>query len=95
MTERIPSGSWVEIGRVLLRPGERAPQVPAETQRVPLEMRVKGFLVSPGVHGETVEVRTLAGRRVRGVLREVNPVYSHGFGPPVPELIVIAEEVRE
>ena len=45
----VPSGSWVELHRVVLPPGERAPQVPAETQRVPLELRVKGFLVRDAV----------------------------------------------
>ena len=52
MAERAAQGAWVEIHRCVLQAGERAPQVPEDTQRVPLEMRVKGFLVAPAAPGE-------------------------------------------
>jgi hypothetical protein len=94
MADRIPPGTWVEIHRVVLHPGERAPNVPEDTRAVPLEMRVKGRLSAPAVVGEEVEVVTAAGRRRRGTLREANPAYTHGFGPPIPELSAIGEEVR-
>jgi hypothetical protein len=94
MTELIPRGTWVEIYRIVLPPGERAPQTPEDTQRVPLEMRVKGFLVEPAALGGTAEIETPAGRRLRGTLVAVNPGYSHGFGPPIPELLSIGAEVR-
>jgi hypothetical protein len=29
-----------------------------------------------------------------GTLVEINPAYTHGFGPPVPELTGIGSEVR-
>jgi hypothetical protein len=94
MAGRIAKGTWVEIHRVVLAPGERAPQVPADTQSAPLEMRVKGFLVDPACLGEQAEIETLAGRRLRGVLVELNPAYTHGFGPPIPELAMIGAEAR-
>lgn len=94
MTERIAQETWVEIHRIVLAPGERAPQVPGDTQSVPLEMRVKGFLTAPAVLGEEAEIETPAGRRLRGTLVEVNPAYTHGFGPPIPELSTIGLEVR-
>lgn len=94
MRELIERGAWVEIRDVLLPAGERAPQVPEDTQRVPLEMRVKGFLLTPARRGAEVEIETASGRRLRGILHELDPVYSHGFGPPIPELITIAAEVR-
>jgi hypothetical protein len=93
VAERIPKGSWVEVQRILLAPGQRAPRVPEETQRVPLEMRVKGTLTHDASLGEEVEVVTAAGRRLRGTLREANPAYTHGFGPPVPELRAVGEEL--
>ena len=37
-------GDWVQIGRTVLAAGERAPQIPEETRRVPLER----FFVGPG-----------------------------------------------
>jgi len=94
MAERVAKGTWVEIRRIVLASGERAPQVPEDTQGVPLEMRVKGFLVQPACLGEEAEVETPAGRRLQGKLVEVNPAYTHGFGPPIPELSAIGGEVR-
>ena len=94
MAEMIEAGTWVEIGRVVLRADERAPQVPEDTRELPLEMRVKGFLVAPAALGEDAEVVTPAGRRLRGSLTEVNPAYTHGFGAPLPELSAIGPEVR-
>jgi hypothetical protein len=94
MTEPIAAGTWVEIHSVVLAPGERAPQVPEDTRRVPLEMRVKGVLAEPAVLGEDAEIETAAGRRLRGTLVATNPAYTHGFGPPIPELTSIGAEVR-
>ena len=95
MADLIAKNTWVEIHRVLLAAGERAPQVPEDTQNVPLEMRVKGFLVKPALLGEEAEIVTAAGRRLQGTLTVVNPAYTHGFGPPIPELTSIGEEVRD
>ena len=83
-----------EIHRIVLAPGERAPQVPADTKAVPLEMTVKGFLSRDAELGEEVEIITPTGRRARGVLRAVNPAYEHGFGAPIEELSPIGAELR-
>jgi hypothetical protein len=92
--ERAAAGVWVEIERVVLPAGARAPQVPADTQAVPLELRAKGFLLRDARLGDEVEVETAAGRRLRGTLREINPAYTHGFGPPLPELLAAGHEAR-
>lgn len=94
MAERIAEGTWVEIHRIVLPAGERAPQVPEDTRSVPLEMRVKGFLAAPAAVGAEAEIVTRSGRRLRGTLAQVNPAYTHGFGPPVPELSAVGDEVR-
>ena len=94
MAELIAPGTWVEIHRIVLPAGERAPQVPKDTQAVPLEMRVKGFLVAPAAVGEDAEIVTRGGRRWRGTLTQVNPAYTHTFGPPIPELSTLGDEVR-
>ncbi len=94
MAERAGQGVWVEIHRCVLPAGERAPQVPEDTRGVPLEMRVKGFLLAPAAPGEAAEIVTPAGRHLRGTLMEVNPAYSHGFGAPLAELSGIGGEVR-
>ena len=94
MTRPISKGTWVEIHNIVLPAGERAPQVPEDTQQVPLEMRVKGFLAEPASLDEEAEIITTAGRHLRGRLVEVNPAYSHRFGAPIPELSTIGGEVR-
>jgi hypothetical protein len=94
MAERIAQGTLVDIHCCVLQADERAPQVPDDTRQVPLEMRVKGFLVASADPGETAEIITPAGRRLRGTLAAVNPAYTHGFGAPLPELSGIGEEVR-
>ena len=94
MAEVIAGGTWVEIRRIVLPVGERAPQVPADTAAVPLELRVKGFLRAPAALGEAAEIVTRAGRRLSGTLMAANPAYTHSFGPPIPELSTIGEEVR-
>jgi hypothetical protein len=94
VAERIAAGTWVEIHRIVLPAGERAPQAPADTRSVPLEMRAKGFLVAPAPAGGEAEIATRSGRRLRGTLARVNPAYTHGFGPPVAELSGVGEQVR-
>jgi hypothetical protein len=94
MRERAGQGTWVEIHRIVLSPDERAQKVPDDTRRVPLEMKVKGFLVDEGTVGEEAEILTLAGRRLRGTLVRLDPAYTHGFGPPVPEIAAIGPELR-
>jgi hypothetical protein len=95
MSDPVASGTWVEIHRIVLEAGERAPQVPPDTARVPLEMRVRGTLVESAAPGDEVSVTTASGRTVRGVLCAVNPPYNHSFGAPLAELLDIREEVRE
>jgi len=94
VSSRVPAGTWVEIRRIVLPAGQRAPRVPEDTRRVPLEMRVKGFLVADARPGEEAEIDTAAGRRLRGTLSAVNPAYAHGFGAPIPELSPVGGEVR-
>ena len=91
---RVARGTWVELHRVVLALGERPLHLPNETQRTPLELRVKGFLTRDATPGAEAEVRTMAGRVLRGTLDRVLPAYEHGFGPPVPELMAVGPELR-
>jgi 2-amino-4-ketopentanoate thiolase alpha subunit len=89
------AGDWVQVHTVVLPPGERAPQVPADTQKVPFEMWLKGFLVDVEAQvGQDVTIETVVGRQLRGTLVAVNPAYPHSFGEPVPELLSIGRELR-
>ncbi|MBZ4649993.1 2-amino-4-oxopentanoate thiolase subunit OrtA [Thermosipho sp. (in: thermotogales)] len=89
-------GDWVQIQKTLLKPEERTAPLPEDTKKVPLQMRVKGFLINETAKiGDEVEIETLIGRRVSGILVSINPKYDHDFGEPVPELITIGIELRK
>ncbi|MDR1249205.1 MAG: 2-amino-4-ketopentanoate thiolase [Treponema sp.] len=91
----VKKNSWVRIHRIILEPGERAPQVPEDTKKVPLEMWVKGALRQDAEIGGTAEVTTQTGRVETGILLEENPTYRHSFGNFVPELLFISAQARE
>jgi hypothetical protein len=94
VADLVAAGTWVEISTVVLEPARRAPRIPEDTKRLPLEMRVKGFLAAPVVLGDRAEIITAARRKLGGILTAVNPPYSHGFGAPIPELSAIGGKVR-
>jgi hypothetical protein len=91
----IKKGEWVRIHKIILQPHERAPQIPDETKKHPLEMWVKGYLDADANTGDEVSITTAAGRKETGKLIEVNPHYEHSFGKFVPELLTIDRQVRE
>ena len=94
-SERIKKGTWVRIHRIVLEPEERTAKIPEDTQKVPLEMWVKGFLKEDASIGEEVSVETITGREEKGTLIETEPVYSHGFGDIyIPELLEIGLQAR-
>ena len=76
-------GQWVEISKVILEAGSRAKGVPEDTACVPLMCWICGWAVTRGVIGQEIEIHTPAGRKVRGILSNVNPSYQHSFGPAV------------
>ncbi len=96
MLTRAYKGDYVQIGDTVLRPGERAPQVPEDTKKVPLEMRVKGFMENDSAQiGQEVMVKTVIGRSIRGILMAVNPRFTHDFAGPQPELLHIGSELKK
>jgi hypothetical protein len=90
----VPAGSWVEVRQVLLRAGERAPQVPPDTARTDLVARVRGFLVEAAEMGARATVMTLTDRAVTGELVALEPRNPADFGDPVPELLRLGRDAR-
>lgn len=88
-------GDWVQICRVVLPAGQRAPQVPEDTRKCDLLMWVKGFAQSDVEEGDEVEVLTITGRREKGIICAVNPCYIHSYGKFVPELLEIQMQLRK
>jgi hypothetical protein len=91
----INAGTWVEIKSIVLRAGNRAPQVPQETQQVDLELRARGFLQESAVLGSSVRIETLAGRIIEGVLETAEPGWFHSFGSNHPELLKVGSICRK
>ncbi len=89
------AGSWVEIFQTVLEADKRAPQVPDDTKKVPLELKVKGFLVEAAELGEEVEIKTFAGRKLKGKLNKIEPAYEHKFGRPILEILKVGPQIRE
>lgn len=88
-------GDWVRIYNVILTPEQRAPQVPEDTKKVPLEMWDKGFLLEDEASiGDEVTVETYIGREISGKLIEINPFFDHDFGKCVPELLYVGRQLR-
>jgi len=88
-------GEWVQIHEIVLKPEQRTGKIPEDTKKVPLELWVKGFIDQDGKIGEEVEITTITGRKAKGKLVDINPVYTHGFGDKyVPELLQIGIQVK-
>lgn len=84
----------MQIEKIILNPAERAPQVPEDTSKLPLVMRIKGFMVNEQASiGTDVEIETTTGRKLEGTLIKIDPRYEHDFGDYVPELSEAGQEL--
>ena len=92
---KVKKDAWVEIEQVILKPEERAPSLPEDTRQTPYVLRVSGFLVEEAEVGQEARIRTIIGRELSGILKVVNPSYSHSFGTTVPELLTIGTEAEQ
>ena len=87
-------GDWVQIEKVVLEAGHRAPQVPEDTQACDLKLWVKGLAQTEASAGEEIEIVTVTGRKDKGVLVAVNPRYIHDYGDFQPELLQIELQLK-
>jgi len=90
----IKKNEWVQVHSIVLTEEERAPQVPKDTKKVPLEMWIKGFLTEEAEVGDIVTIKTVTGRLVEGELVQVEPTFKHSFGEFVPEILEIDRMIR-
>jgi hypothetical protein len=68
--------------------------LPEDTRHVPYILRVSGFLIEETELGQEARIRTIIGRELGGILKTVNPSYSHSFGTTIPELLTIGTAVE-
>ena len=90
----IKKGDWIQIEETVLRAGERAPQVPEDTQHCDLKMWVKGIAETEGDLEEEIEIATVTGRRAKGKAVALNPRYIHNYGEFQPELLKIEMQLK-
>ncbi|MBE0700306.1 MAG: 2-amino-4-ketopentanoate thiolase [Acholeplasmataceae bacterium] len=76
----IAKTTYVQIFKVVLNPGERAENIPADTKNTPLELRLKGVLNHEASIGDVVTITTPSGRQEQGILIQVEPYFKHSFG---------------
>lgn len=88
-------GDWVQIHNIVLTSEQRTAKIPEETKKVPLELWVKGFLNEDAKIGAITSITTVTGRIDTGVLEEINPKFTYGFGEEfVPELLQIDIQLK-
>lgn len=90
----VPEGTWVELERIMLKVGERAPGIPSDTASVPFAGRVRGFLIAPASVRGAAQVRTQADRIVSGTLRAVLPRNPADFGETSSELLMVGKAMK-
>lgn len=86
-------GSYVLIEKIVLNKEERARNIPADTKEKPLIMHTKGFLMFDANIGDEVEIKTMTGRKEKGILIEANTFYDHSFGKYVDEVMQIRLQI--
>ncbi|MCL2171425.1 MAG: 2-amino-4-oxopentanoate thiolase subunit OrtA [Defluviitaleaceae bacterium] len=92
----VKSRTWVGISAEILAAGARAAGIPEDTAAVPLLMWCKGWLLEDCALGAVAEIRTVTGRRERGVLEEIEPATNVDYGGYVGEIsriVVVARDV--
>jgi hypothetical protein len=88
-------GDLVQIRKIILEPSQRSDGLPPSTRKVPYACRIKGFLQDEhAMIGNKAEIETFIGRKISGILYQVNPTYDHGFGEPQYEILFIGKEVK-
>lgn len=83
----IEKGTYVRIRKTVLKPEERATNLPNETKLVPFKMWVKGYLHEESDLFDMVTITTTTNRIETGRLKEANPPYKHSYGGFVPEAL--------
>ncbi len=87
-------GDWVQIENTVLKAGNRAPQVPEDTQKCDLKLWVKGIAQHEGNLGENMDIITVTGRKTSGTLVDINPRYIHDYGDFQPELLQVELQLK-
>ncbi len=89
----IPKGTYVRVRNHILKPENRVENIPDDTSNVPLKSWVKGHLTHEAELYEAAEIITETGRKVQGIVKEVEPKPRHDFGDFVPEIMKMRHQI--
>ncbi|PKK89253.1 MAG: hypothetical protein CVV64_15195 [Candidatus Wallbacteria bacterium HGW-Wallbacteria-1] len=90
------AGDLVQIRMTLLKAGQRAAAVPADTMECDYMISINGILLDGSASvGDPVTIVTPSGRNVSGLLTDQVPGYHHSFGDTLPELAWIGQGSRK
>lgn len=91
----IKKNTFIEIETVVLQCEDRSPAIPEDTKETPLRMWVRGFVNSDCELGDEVEITTTIGRTMKGIVKAIEPSYSHDFGSYIREISYIGKQAKE
>lgn len=87
----IKKGTVVQIERVVLKNIERTGNLPEDTRKVPLKMKLKGKLITDSNLGDYVKILTKTNRIDEGYLIDVEPYFKHDYG----HFVKVLDEVKD
>jgi len=94
--EKAKKGDYVQIHNIILEAGERSENLPEETKKVPLELKVRGFLINDEAKlNDQVTIETYIGRKLEGELIDISPTYEHNYGEVIEELLPVGRELKK
>jgi 2-amino-4-ketopentanoate thiolase alpha subunit len=91
----IKKGTWVEVEEIVLKPEDRATNIPDETKKTPLKSFLRGKCLNDCELGHEITVETNIGRIASGTVVDIEPGYYHTYGKYVNEISNIGKQARE
>ena len=91
----VKKGAWVTVESIVLPAHERGTNLPKDTRVKDFKKWVRGTLAKRAQMGGPATIITPSGRKETGMLVEINPGFSSGYGMYVHELRKIGEQARE
>ncbi|MGM0501517.1 MAG: 2-amino-4-oxopentanoate thiolase subunit OrtA [Bacillota bacterium] len=93
--KKAKKGDYVQIHNIILEAGERSENLPEETKKVPLELKVRGILIDDEAQlNDQVTIETYIGRKFEGKLIDISPTYEIDYGEVIEELLPIGKELK-
>lgn len=91
----VKKGTYVEISSIVLEVKDRSQSIPDDTKNTPLKMWARGNTLYDSQIGDEVEIETIIGRHMKGILEKIEPNYDHNFGTHISEIDYIGKQAKD